>query len=87
MRSGTLAAPLIAGLGAAAEIAQRDMAFDAAHISRLSHRLVAGLRSRLQHIVMNGPELESGDRSVQQSIFAKREQRCHIHEREVIKFF
>lgn len=54
LRSGTLPAPLIIGLGAACNIAQREMAFDTNHIKRLSTRLINGLFSQLSHIKQNG---------------------------------
>lgn len=54
MRSGTLAAPLVVGLGAACEIAQREMARDYAHTSALSKRLLDGINNGLTHVVRNG---------------------------------
>lgn len=54
LRSGTLPAPLVVGLGAAARIAQQEMAADHAHISNLSKRLIDGINSRVEHVVRNG---------------------------------
>jgi cysteine desulfurase len=42
------------GLGAACEVARTEMARDEAHVRRLSERLLAGLRARLPHIILNG---------------------------------
>ncbi|KAI6170494.1 Cysteine desulfurase, mitochondrial [Aphelenchoides bicaudatus] len=54
MRSGTLPAPLAVGIGEACSIAQREMAFDHAHISRLANRLIDGINAKLEHVVRNG---------------------------------
>lgn len=54
MRSGTLPAQLIVGIGAASEIAQREMQFDHAHILRLANRLIEGINAKLEHVVRNG---------------------------------
>jgi len=53
-RSGTLAPPLVVGLGQACLIAQRDMALDAAHTKALSDRLLRGLQERVSDITVNG---------------------------------
>ncbi|KAK9458381.1 pyridoxal phosphate-dependent transferase, partial [Dipodascopsis uninucleata] len=53
LRSGTLAPPLVAGLGEACRIAKAEMAYDHTHISRLSKRLTDGLLS-MKHTVRNG---------------------------------
>ena len=42
------------GLGAACDVARQEMARDEAHVTRLSTRLLEGLRARLSHIVLNG---------------------------------
>jgi cysteine desulfurase len=47
-RSGTLPTALIAGLGAAARLAQARMAEDQAHVVRLRDRLLAGLTAQVQ---------------------------------------
>ena len=55
MRSGTLPAPLVVGFGAAAAVAQRDMARDEAHIRQLAHRLYDGITGQMDGVVLNGP--------------------------------
>jgi len=54
LRSGTLPHPLVVGLGAACELAGRDMAKDAAWVEHLSSRLRAGVLARIPHVVLNG---------------------------------
>lgn len=54
MRSGTLPAPLAVGIGAACAIAQREMHFDHAHISRLANKLIDGINAKMEHVVRNG---------------------------------
>jgi cysteine desulfurase len=54
MRSGTLNVPGIVGLGAAAEIAVRDMAEDTRRILGLRDRLHEGIAARVDHIRLNG---------------------------------
>ncbi len=54
LRSGTLPHTLAIGLGAACEIAEREMERDAAHIERLSRRMVDAIESRIPHVVFNG---------------------------------
>jgi len=54
LRSGTLPAPLVVGLGTACEIANREMAFDHAHVKSLADRLIAGITSQVEHITRNG---------------------------------
>ena len=44
------------GFGAAAAVAQRDMARDEAHIRKLSHRLYDGITGQMQGVVLNGPD-------------------------------
>lgn len=58
MRSGTLAPALVVGLGAAAEVAERDMTFDTQHVHRLSQRLKQGIVSRIPEVVLNGDETQ-----------------------------
>jgi cysteine desulfurase len=57
MRSGTLPAPLIVGLGEAARICKLEMRNDLIHVYNLSHRLYNNLTSKLDHIVLNGPPI------------------------------
>ncbi len=54
LRSGTLAPPLIAGLGAAARIAGAEMAADAVRIAGLRDRLLATLTAAMPGLVLNG---------------------------------
>lgn len=54
LRSGTVPAPLVAGLGEACRIAKDEMAADHARIKALSDRLIHGVTSQVEHIVRNG---------------------------------
>lgn len=54
LRSGTVPTPLTVGIGAACEIAQQEMTFDHARISKLSKRLVDQIAGSLSHVVRNG---------------------------------
>jgi cysteine desulfurase len=54
MRSGTLNVPGIVGLGAACSICKADMAEDSARMARLRDRLLAGLTSQLDGVIVNG---------------------------------
>uniref|UniRef100_A0A914HEV6 cysteine desulfurase n=1 Tax=Globodera rostochiensis TaxID=31243 RepID=A0A914HEV6_GLORO len=54
LRSGTVPAPLVVGIGEACAIAQREREFDYAHVSRLANRLMDGINARMQHVVRNG---------------------------------
>ena len=54
LRSGTVPAFLAVGLGAACEVASREMASDQAHIKMLADRLYHGITDRLQGVVLNG---------------------------------
>ena len=56
LRSGTLPHPVVAGFGAACQIASDEMVRDAAHIERLAARLRAGIREHIPHAVVNGSE-------------------------------
>lgn len=53
LRSGTLAAPLIAGFGEACRIASEEMEYDSKHITRLANKLKDGILA-LDHTVLNG---------------------------------
>lgn len=57
LRSGTVPTPLVVGLGAAAELAAREMAADSAHTQRLARRLIDGITGALPGVVLNGPAL------------------------------
>jgi len=58
MRSGTLNVPGIVGLGAAAEIAGREMAEEAKRLKALRDRLTEGITSQLDFVSMNGHPTE-----------------------------
>jgi cysteine desulfurase len=62
LRSGTVPTPLVVGLGAAADLALREMAADARHTRALAARLHAAITSRLDGVVLNGPPLDSPHR-------------------------
>jgi len=53
LRSGTLAPALVIGFGTACKIAKEELAYDHAHIKKLSDRLLKGLLS-LNHTSQNG---------------------------------
>ena len=57
LRSGTLNVPGIVGLAKAAEIAVDEMPEESRRLRRLRGRLLAGLASRFDGVVLNGPEL------------------------------
>ncbi|HVO58356.1 MAG TPA: IscS subfamily cysteine desulfurase [Dongiaceae bacterium] len=54
MRSGTLNVPGIVGLGAACEIAQKEMAEEGERLRKLRDRLRAGLEAKLDEVFING---------------------------------
>jgi len=54
VRAGTLNVPGIVGLGAACALAATEMAADCSRIAALRDRLLAGLRSGLDGVVVNG---------------------------------
>jgi len=54
LRSGTLAVPLIVGLGRAAELAHAEMETETEQIAALRDRLRAGLEQRIPAIQING---------------------------------
>jgi len=54
MRSGTLNVPGIVGLAKALEISLDGMTDESARISALRDRLLAGFRSRLDGVILNG---------------------------------
>jgi len=58
MRSGTLNVPGIVGLGAACEIAGKEMAEETARISDLRNKLHAGIFERLDEVYLNGHPTE-----------------------------
>jgi cysteine desulfurase len=54
MRSGTLNVPGIVGLGAACEIAQKEMPEESSRLRKLRDRLKAGLEAKLDEVFING---------------------------------
>ncbi|EAU88735.2 cysteine desulfurase NFS1 [Coprinopsis cinerea okayama7 len=54
LRSGTLPASLVIGLGEAARIAKLEMERDHARVKELSDRLLNSIYSRVEHVVRNG---------------------------------
>jgi len=54
MRSGTLNVPGIVGLGAAAELAGKEMPAEARRLAQLRDHLEQGIRSRLDYVKLNG---------------------------------
>jgi hypothetical protein len=54
LRSGTVAAPIVVGLGEAARLAKLEMAADHAHVSALSKRLIDGIAAQVESVVRNG---------------------------------
>jgi cysteine desulfurase len=56
LRSGTLPAPLVVGLGEACRLAQAEMAEEAERLAALRERLLDRLRTELPGIVVNGSE-------------------------------
>eukprot|EP00002_Diphylleia_rotans_P033670 TRINITY_DN717_c0_g1_i1.p1 TRINITY_DN717_c0_g1~~TRINITY_DN717_c0_g1_i1.p1 ORF type:complete len:456 (-),score=105.94 TRINITY_DN717_c0_g1_i1:254-1621(-) len=53
-RSGTLPTPLVVGLGAACDIAQKEMDRDHRRITALSERLYNNINAKLTHVTLNG---------------------------------
>lgn len=54
LRSGTLAPSLCVGLGAAAQIAKDDLAFDTEHVRRLSKRMYDQVMAQIPNVTLNG---------------------------------
>ncbi|WVQ76713.1 cysteine desulfurase IscS [Cryptococcus sp. DSM 104548] len=54
LRSGTVPAPIVVGLGEACRIAKQEMAADHVRIKELSDRLINGITSQVDMIVRNG---------------------------------
>uniref|UniRef100_A0A2P2KR08 cysteine desulfurase n=1 Tax=Rhizophora mucronata TaxID=61149 RepID=A0A2P2KR08_RHIMU len=54
IRSGTVPTPLVVGFGAACELAKKEMKYDDKRISGLQERLLNGIKSRLDGVVVNG---------------------------------
>ncbi|CDS01534.1 probable Cysteine desulfurase, mitochondrial precursor (tRNA splicing protein SPL1) [Sporisorium scitamineum] len=56
LRSGTLAPQLIAGFGEAARLAKQEIAYDHAHIQKLSQRLRSTIEANISHVLFNGDQ-------------------------------
>lgn len=54
IRSGTVATPLAVGMGAACELAMKEMAYDQSHVSALQERLLSGITAQLDGVEING---------------------------------
>merc|ERR1719401_1889809 len=54
MRSGTLPTPIIVGFGMAAEVCQKEMEHDQAHVGRLYQRMYDAINEKLPKIELNG---------------------------------
>lgn len=54
LRSGTVPAPMVVGLGEACRIAKKEMEVDTKRIKQLSDRLIHGITSQVEQIVRNG---------------------------------
>lgn len=67
LRSGTLPTALAVGLGAAAKVCAEEMENDRKHINKLAHRLYTKLTSELEHVVLNGPQVNFSVSSVSSS--------------------
>lgn len=56
MRSGTLAVPLIVGLGKAAEIAADEMEAEAERLTKLRNKMLNEIQARVPDVYLNGDE-------------------------------
>lgn len=56
LRSGTLPPALVVGLGAACEIAQKEMDSEIQYISKLADKLKREIKAHIPHVVLNGDE-------------------------------
>ncbi|CAM0951033.1 unnamed protein product [Alopecurus aequalis] len=54
IRSGTVPTPLVVGFGAACGIAAKEMDYDERRVSALQQRLLDGIRSKVDDVVING---------------------------------
>nr|XP_043624952.1 cysteine desulfurase, mitochondrial [Erigeron canadensis] len=54
IRSGTVPTPLVVGMGAACELAMKEMEYDEKRITKLKDRMLKGIRDRLDGVVVNG---------------------------------
>ncbi|XP_073296357.1 cysteine desulfurase, mitochondrial-like [Primulina huaijiensis] len=56
IRSGTVPTPLVVGFGSACELAMKEMEYDEKRIRTLQERLLNGIRTKLEGVVVNGSE-------------------------------
>ncbi|WCJ30409.1 Cysteine desulfurase IscS [Euphorbia peplus] len=54
IRSGTVPTPLVVGMGAACELAKKEMEYDEKRIKGLQERLLNGINAKLDRVVVNG---------------------------------
>ncbi|XP_059624079.1 cysteine desulfurase, mitochondrial [Cornus florida] len=54
LRSGTVPTPLVVGMGAACELAMKEMKYDEKRIEMLKDRMLNGIRAKLDGVVVNG---------------------------------
>ncbi|KAE8576708.1 hypothetical protein XENTR_v10004293 [Xenopus tropicalis] len=54
LRSGTVPAPLVVGLGAACKVSQEELEYDHRRISALAKRLTQNIMSQIPEVVLNG---------------------------------
>ncbi|KAL5556142.1 hypothetical protein UlMin_038378 [Ulmus minor] len=54
IRSGTVPTPLVVGMGAACELAKKEMEYDSKRISALKDRMLNGINAKLDGVVVNG---------------------------------
>ncbi|KAL6220241.1 hypothetical protein ACLB2K_007997 [Fragaria x ananassa] len=54
IRSGTVPTPLAVGMGAACEIAKKEMEYDQKRVSYLQERMLKGIKAQLDEVVVNG---------------------------------
>lgn len=59
IRSGTVPAPLVVGMGEACSIAKKELAYDHKYITGLSNRLLDQIYGQLSHVVRNGDPQET----------------------------
>ncbi|GJX45180.1 cysteine desulfurase, mitochondrial [Tanacetum coccineum] len=54
IRSGTVPTPLVVGMGAACEVAMKEMEYDEKWVTKLKDRLLNGVTAKLDGVVVNG---------------------------------
>ncbi|XVF59192.1 hypothetical protein PTKIN_Ptkin07bG0255500 [Pterospermum kingtungense] len=54
IRSGTVPTPLVVGMGAACELAMKEMEYDEKRIKGLQERLLNGIREKIDGVLVNG---------------------------------